>query len=378
MGARALELPHSYSVGEDGAVKLHVAQLPPNPALFVPGPAVLCVLLSLSLSPSLGRPDLLLSLSLSAHAASSSSKASPRSGTTSWSAPASSARSPPRPSSLCPPRLVSRSPTSPATAPHRRLRHRGASRSAGRAASRPASSSAGSAASSSSFLGLSFLLLRLSLLHRHSRLYLRLINPLQPLSPTHAFATSHPSSSSKFLQCMSLLSCDRSPFPLESPGQTRRARPSIVAVQSSRLCRRGPSARLATAGAGEKVRKRGAKSGGHGEGEYYKLDRVTTENIEEGGLREERGKPTFAFTTRSDPCATSRRREEAPSRSGSWAPRGSRQTTPSATGRGRRGARWRARKGRASRGWAWRRGRTGRRAALGTGSARHERLDVHL
>ncbi|GAA5927266.1 hypothetical protein JCM3775_002499 [Rhodotorula graminis] len=43
MGARALELEHSYSLGNDGAVKLHIAQLPPNPALFVPGPAVLFV-----------------------------------------------------------------------------------------------------------------------------------------------------------------------------------------------------------------------------------------------------------------------------------------------------------------------------------------------
>ncbi|GAA5839666.1 hypothetical protein JCM9279_005134 [Rhodotorula babjevae] len=43
MGARALELQHSYSLGDDGAVTLHVAQLPPNPALFVAGPAVLFV-----------------------------------------------------------------------------------------------------------------------------------------------------------------------------------------------------------------------------------------------------------------------------------------------------------------------------------------------
>lgn len=60
MGARALELTHSYTLSSDGSATLHVAQLPPNPALFVPGPAVLCAALPrpflrrLALTP--GRP----------------------------------------------------------------------------------------------------------------------------------------------------------------------------------------------------------------------------------------------------------------------------------------------------------------------------------
>ncbi|BGP52027.1 hypothetical protein JCM10450v2_007998 [Rhodotorula kratochvilovae] len=46
MGARALELPHSYASAADGSATLHVSQLPPNPALFVPGPAVLFVVVN--------------------------------------------------------------------------------------------------------------------------------------------------------------------------------------------------------------------------------------------------------------------------------------------------------------------------------------------
>ncbi|TNY17415.1 immunoglobulin E-set, partial [Rhodotorula diobovata] len=46
MGARALELTHSYTLSSDGSATLHVAQLPPNPALFVPGPAVLFVVVN--------------------------------------------------------------------------------------------------------------------------------------------------------------------------------------------------------------------------------------------------------------------------------------------------------------------------------------------
>ncbi|GAA6053897.1 hypothetical protein JCM3770_005322 [Rhodotorula araucariae] len=43
MGARAVELPHTYTSDADGSATLHVSPLPPNPALFVPGPAVMFV-----------------------------------------------------------------------------------------------------------------------------------------------------------------------------------------------------------------------------------------------------------------------------------------------------------------------------------------------
>ncbi|GAA5992156.1 hypothetical protein JCM11641_003258 [Rhodosporidiobolus odoratus] len=43
MGARSLELPHTFSTNDDGSVTLHVSQLPPNAALFQPGPAMLFV-----------------------------------------------------------------------------------------------------------------------------------------------------------------------------------------------------------------------------------------------------------------------------------------------------------------------------------------------
>lgn len=43
MGQRAMQLNNSYTVNSDGSITLHVAQLPPNPNLFQPGPALLFV-----------------------------------------------------------------------------------------------------------------------------------------------------------------------------------------------------------------------------------------------------------------------------------------------------------------------------------------------
>lgn len=43
MGMRYLQLNSTYTGATDGSATLHVAQLPPNPSLFVPGPALLCV-----------------------------------------------------------------------------------------------------------------------------------------------------------------------------------------------------------------------------------------------------------------------------------------------------------------------------------------------
>ena len=43
MGQRALQLNNSYTVNKDGSITLHVAQAPPNPNLFQPGPAFLFV-----------------------------------------------------------------------------------------------------------------------------------------------------------------------------------------------------------------------------------------------------------------------------------------------------------------------------------------------
>ena len=39
MGQRMLQLENSYTVNNDGSATLHVSQLPPNPAIFQPGPA---------------------------------------------------------------------------------------------------------------------------------------------------------------------------------------------------------------------------------------------------------------------------------------------------------------------------------------------------
>lgn len=43
MGQRAMQLNNTYTVNKDGSLTLHVAQLPPNPNLFQPGPALLFV-----------------------------------------------------------------------------------------------------------------------------------------------------------------------------------------------------------------------------------------------------------------------------------------------------------------------------------------------
>lgn len=43
MGQRALQLNNTFSVNDNGNITLHVAQPPPNPALFTPGPAMLFV-----------------------------------------------------------------------------------------------------------------------------------------------------------------------------------------------------------------------------------------------------------------------------------------------------------------------------------------------
>ncbi|GAA5912661.1 hypothetical protein JCM6882_004705 [Rhodosporidiobolus microsporus] len=46
MGQRAIELPHSYTSHSDGSATLHVSQLPPNAALYAPGPAMLFVVVN--------------------------------------------------------------------------------------------------------------------------------------------------------------------------------------------------------------------------------------------------------------------------------------------------------------------------------------------
>ncbi|EJF57018.1 hypothetical protein DICSQDRAFT_157610 [Dichomitus squalens LYAD-421 SS1] len=43
MGQRIMQLNNTYTVNSDGSITLHVAQLPPNPNLFQPGPAMLFV-----------------------------------------------------------------------------------------------------------------------------------------------------------------------------------------------------------------------------------------------------------------------------------------------------------------------------------------------
>ncbi|EIN04691.1 DUF1929-domain-containing protein [Punctularia strigosozonata HHB-11173 SS5] len=43
MGQRYLQLNNTYTVNSDGSITLHVAQVPPNPNLFTPGPALLFV-----------------------------------------------------------------------------------------------------------------------------------------------------------------------------------------------------------------------------------------------------------------------------------------------------------------------------------------------
>jgi len=43
MGQRLMQLNNTYTVNKDGTITLHVAQLPPNPNLFQPGPALIFV-----------------------------------------------------------------------------------------------------------------------------------------------------------------------------------------------------------------------------------------------------------------------------------------------------------------------------------------------
>jgi len=43
MGQRHLQLNNTYNVNQDGSITLHVAQVPPNPNIFQPGPAFLFV-----------------------------------------------------------------------------------------------------------------------------------------------------------------------------------------------------------------------------------------------------------------------------------------------------------------------------------------------
>ncbi|KAH9915158.1 DUF1929-domain-containing protein [Epithele typhae] len=46
MGQRSMQLNNTYTVNSDGSIQLHVSQLPPNPNLFQPGPALLFVTVS--------------------------------------------------------------------------------------------------------------------------------------------------------------------------------------------------------------------------------------------------------------------------------------------------------------------------------------------
>lgn len=53
MGQRYMQLNNTYTVNSDGTIMLHVAQLPPNPNLFQPGPALLFV--NIKGIPSMGK-----------------------------------------------------------------------------------------------------------------------------------------------------------------------------------------------------------------------------------------------------------------------------------------------------------------------------------
>ncbi|KAH8831536.1 copper radical oxidase variant A [Flagelloscypha sp. PMI_526] len=46
MGQRYLQLENSYTVADDGTITLHVAQMPPNPNIFQPGPAMVFVVVN--------------------------------------------------------------------------------------------------------------------------------------------------------------------------------------------------------------------------------------------------------------------------------------------------------------------------------------------
>ncbi|KAI0079130.1 DUF1929-domain-containing protein [Panus rudis PR-1116 ss-1] len=46
MGQRSMQLNNTYTVNQDGSITLHVAQAPPNPNIFQPGPALLFVVVN--------------------------------------------------------------------------------------------------------------------------------------------------------------------------------------------------------------------------------------------------------------------------------------------------------------------------------------------
>jgi Galactose oxidase-like, Early set domain len=46
MGQRYIELATTYTINLDGSATLHVSQLPPNPAIFPPGPAMIHVVVN--------------------------------------------------------------------------------------------------------------------------------------------------------------------------------------------------------------------------------------------------------------------------------------------------------------------------------------------
>lgn len=46
MGQRHVELRTSFTSNDDGSATLHVAQLPPNPAILAPGPALFFVVVN--------------------------------------------------------------------------------------------------------------------------------------------------------------------------------------------------------------------------------------------------------------------------------------------------------------------------------------------
>ena len=46
MGQRYIELETSYSINADESVTFHVSQLPPNPAIFPPGPAMIHIVVN--------------------------------------------------------------------------------------------------------------------------------------------------------------------------------------------------------------------------------------------------------------------------------------------------------------------------------------------
>ncbi|KAK7692517.1 hypothetical protein QCA50_004145 [Cerrena zonata] len=46
MGQRFLQLENTYTINNDGSASLHVSQLPPNPAIFQPGPALIFVVVN--------------------------------------------------------------------------------------------------------------------------------------------------------------------------------------------------------------------------------------------------------------------------------------------------------------------------------------------